>query len=89
MYSLHCFFDIFQASYYNGDPNDRHTMNTYSGGQYGNDRLTIVEMRANRYYSPSKNYVSIRTSTEHPRVCLIMDAYLFLKRRFKVYFSYL
>ncbi|KAK7498085.1 hypothetical protein BaRGS_00010673, partial [Batillaria attramentaria] len=56
------------ASYFDGDESERNKYTSYSSGVFQNDRLSIVELRANRYYSPSQNYISIRTSTEHPRV---------------------
>ncbi|XP_076470049.1 CD109 antigen-like [Babylonia areolata] len=52
-----------KASYFDGDPDQRH-----SGGQEVSDRVTVVEMRASRYYSPVNSYITIRTSTQHPRV---------------------
>ena len=64
--SLYSFY--VQASYYDGNQDDRYTFSSYSGGQFVNDRLSVVEMRANRYYSPVNNFITIRTSTEHPRV---------------------
>ncbi|KAK7114535.1 CD109 antigen-like [Littorina saxatilis] len=57
-----------RASYYDGTDEDRYKLSTFSGSQFSNDRLSVVELKANRYYSLTKNYIIIRTSTEHPRV---------------------
>ena len=66
------FTDCVQASYYDGNQDDRYTFSSYNDGQFVNDRLAVVELRANRYYSPVNNFIAIRTSTEHPRVSLIV-----------------
>lgn len=66
------FADCVQASYYDGNQDDRYTFSSYNDGQFVNDRLAVVEVRANRYYSPVNNFIAIRTSTEHPRVSLIV-----------------
>ncbi|KAL8613871.1 hypothetical protein ACOMHN_032861 [Nucella lapillus] len=52
-----------KASYYDGEEGDR-----YSGGLVVGDRVTMVELRASRYYSPVNSYITIRTSTDHPQV---------------------
>lgn len=41
----------------------------FSQASYNNDlRTKEIEMRASRYYSPSNSYITLTTSTDHPKV---------------------
>ncbi|PVD21251.1 hypothetical protein C0Q70_19422 [Pomacea canaliculata] len=35
---------------------------------YNNDQTSLIELRASRYFSPSGSYITITTSTDHPKV---------------------
>ncbi|KAK7498039.1 hypothetical protein BaRGS_00010627 [Batillaria attramentaria] len=35
---------------------------------YNNNQRTMIELRASRYFSPSNSYITIMTSTDHPKV---------------------
>lgn len=59
---------VVRASYFDGSADERYNRETSRGDLVTNSRWSVVEMRANRYYSPTNDFIFIRTSTEHPRV---------------------